>query len=115
MNLLGKLKALLQQIQTPSQSMQDSMDYTRNEDLRASGFDPQRRAAMMSTYGMTPQEMGDLRLNLHDDYDRGLPSLDALYVKWNEEDQSLAGILTNKLTKQKNMDFRQKLDAWKSR
>lgn len=90
------------------------MDQTRNEDLRSSGFDPQRRAAMISTYGMTAQEIGDLRLNLREGWG-DKPSLDALYIKWNEEDQSLAGILTNKQTKQKNLDFRLKLEAWKSR
>lgn len=99
MNLLGKLKALLQQFQTPSHSLQESMDQTRNEDLKSSGFDPAKRATMLSSYGMTAQEIGDLRLNLQDDGFRGVPSLDSLYFKWNEEDQSLAGILTNKLTK----------------
>lgn len=58
---------------------------------------------MLSMYGMSTQEIADLRLNLCDDFkEKGLSSLDSLYIKWNEEDQSLAGILTNKLTKQKN-------------
>lgn len=46
----------------------------------------------MSQYGMTTAEIAGLHLNLHD-------TLDTLYVKWSEEDQSLAGVLTNKLTK----------------
>ena len=70
---------------------------------------------MLSMYGMNQKELDDLRLNMCDDFkDRGgLPCLDSLYVKWNEEDQSLAGILTNKQTKQKNFDFRLKLESWK--
>lgn len=54
---------------------------------------------MISQYGMSPQEIADLRLNLHDNNFGPAPSLDSLYVKWNEEDQSLAGVLTNKQTK----------------
>ena len=44
-----------------------------------------------------------------------MPAIDTLYVKWNEEDASLAGILTNKQTKQRNADLRLKLEVWKSR
>ena len=43
----------------------------------------------MSMYGMTQKEIDDLRLNLYDDFATtrgGLQCMDALYVKWNEED-----------------------------
>jgi hypothetical protein len=59
MSVMGRLKALLQQIQTPSQSFQDSMDFPQNADLGSTGFDmnilsdPARRAALMSQYGMS--------------------------------------------------------------
>ena len=105
MSVTGKLKALLTLIQTPSHSFQDSLDFPQNEDLRSTGFDvatlsdPRRRAALMSQYGMTPAEISALYVNLHD-------ALDPLYDSWSAEDQSLAGVLTNKLTKQRNQDFR---------
>jgi len=44
-----------------------------------------------------------------------LAIIDAEYKKWAVEDQSLSGVLNNKLTKQKNTEFRMKLDSWKAR
>ena len=56
---------------------------------------------------MTDEEVGDLRLDL--------TILDQTFEKFASEDDSLSGVLNTKLTKQKNVDFRLKLDAWKSR
>jgi len=93
------------------------MDFPGNEDIgladdrfgasqsRASAFDSGNMR--MSTYGMSPQELGDLRLDL--------AIMDQQYAKWAEEDQSMASILGNKQTKQRNLDFRQKLESWKKR
>ena len=64
MNLYGKLQGVLDMLKSPSHSMGDSMEFSQNEDLRQSGFDMQKRATLMSTYGMTTQEIGELQLNL---------------------------------------------------
>jgi len=52
-------------------------------------------------------ELRDLRLDL--------AILDAMFDKWYKEEENLSGALNMKLIKQKNMELRQKLDAWKKR
>jgi predicted CopG family antitoxin len=61
----------------------------------------------LGAYGLTTQELNDIRLDLS--------IVDNIYDKWAQEDDSLSGVLNTKLTKQKNADFRLKLDAWKNR
>ena len=41
--------------------------------------------------------------------------LDQQYQKWAEEDESLSGVLNNKLTRQNNADLRLKMGQWKIR
>ena len=52
-------------------------------------------------------ELRDLRL------DMGI--VDALFDKWFKEEENLSGALNMKLIKQKNVEIRQKLDAWRKR
>jgi hypothetical protein len=61
----------------------------------------------LGPYGMTTQEADNVKLDL--------TIVDGLYDKWAAEDDSLSGVLNVKLTKQKNADFRLKLDSWKNR
>jgi hypothetical protein len=56
---------------------------------------------------MSASELNDIRLDL--------AIFDNIYDKWAAEDDSLSGVLNTKLTKQKNADFRLKLDSWKNR
>jgi hypothetical protein len=44
-----------------------------------------------------------------------LAILDKKYDEWLREDESLSGFLNMKFIKQKNTEFRQKLEAWKKR
>jgi len=60
----------------------------------------------LQTYGISNQELNDMRMDLS--------VLDQQYKKWAEEDDSLSGVLNAKITKQKNVDFRAKIDTWKS-
>ena len=41
--------------------------------------------------------------------------MDALFDKWFKEEENLSGALNMKLIKQRNMELRQKLEAWKKR
>lgn len=41
--------------------------------------------------------------------------LDPLFDKWLIENEALSGVLNSGLTKKKNQEFRQKLEAWKKR
>jgi hypothetical protein len=41
--------------------------------------------------------------------------VDSLFDKWYKEEENLSGALNMKLIKQRNTDFRLKLDAWKRR
>lgn len=41
--------------------------------------------------------------------------MDNIFDKWFKEEESLSGVLNMKLIKQKNADFRVKLDVWKKR
>jgi len=56
---------------------------------------------------MTAKQQMDMSLDLQ--------QVDALYKKWVEEDSSMGEILNTKITKIKNVELRQKLDAWKAR
>ena len=58
----------------------------------------EREQQRLATYGMSPAELSDLKLNM--------AIVDSAYVKWNDEDDSLSGILSNKMTKQVNLDLR---------
>lgn len=44
-----------------------------------------------------------------------LALLDPIFDKWLIENEALTGVLNQGLTKKKNLEFRQKLDAWKKR
>jgi len=35
------------------------------------------------------------------------------YEKWSREEESLSGVMNQKHTKNRNIDFRKKLDFWK--
>lgn len=37
------------------------------------------------------------------------------FDKWYKEEESLSGVMNMKVTKQKNLDFRLKLDVWRKR
>lgn len=41
--------------------------------------------------------------------------VDIQYNKWFKKEESLSGVLNMKVIKQKNVDFRLKLDSWKKR
>lgn len=44
-----------------------------------------------------------------------LTLIDQQFDKWIREEETLSGVLNIKLTKQRNQDLRQKLDAWRRR
>lgn len=44
-----------------------------------------------------------------------LVAIDAHFDKWYLEEQTLSGVLSQKVTKQKNTDLKLKLDAWRKR
>lgn len=52
-------------------------------------------------------DLRDLKLDL--------AVVDNGFDKWYKEEENLSGALNMKLIKQKNLEFRMKLDAWKKR
>lgn len=44
-----------------------------------------------------------------------LAELDIQFDKWYKEDQVLSGVLNNRVTKQKNLDLKAKINSWKQR
>ena len=44
-----------------------------------------------------------------------LRTVDVLFEKWFREEETLSGVLNMKLIKQRNQEFRSKMDAWKKR
>ena len=49
------------------------------------------------------------------DFRLDLSIVDSHFEKWFKEDESLSGVMNMKVIKQKNTEFRQKMDAWKKR
>ncbi len=52
-------------------------------------------------------ELRDLRMDL--------TTIDAMFDKWYREEEALSTVLNMKVIKQKNIDLRQKIEAWKRR
>ena len=44
-----------------------------------------------------------------------LTTIDAMFDKWYREEEALSTVLNMKVIKQKNIDLRQKIEAWKRR
>jgi hypothetical protein len=55
----------------------------------------------------TDNDLRDLKIDIS--------ILDTNFDKWFKEEESLSGVLNMKVIKQKNVDFRLKIDAWKKR
>jgi hypothetical protein len=55
----------------------------------------------------TDNDLRDLKIDIS--------ILDTNFDKWFKEEDSLSGVLNMKVIKQKNVDFRLKIDAWKKR
>jgi hypothetical protein len=98
MHISKKLQAILQNLSSPNNSRLDDTS-GGNSDLAS--------VVRLSTYGMSQQELADLRM------DMGI--VDSQYQKWADEDDNLSGVLNVKITKQKNADLRLKIEAWKNR
>ena len=95
--------SLTDENKNPNQQQANSR---KNKDLEDFGS-PTMKQQQLGPYGMTTRELEDIRLDL--------TIFDNIYDKWAAEDDSLSGVLNTKLTKQKNADFRLKLDSWKNR
>ena len=110
MNMTKKLQAMLvkpssnNENQNPNTSNANSR---KNQDLDGMGSPPNMKQQQLGPYGLSTNEINSIRLDLQ--------IVDAIYDKWASEDDSLSGVLNTKLTKQKNADFRLKLDSWKNR
>lgn len=52
-------------------------------------------------------DLRDLKLDLR--------TVDVLFEKWYREEETLSGVLNMKLIKQRNQEFRSKIEAWKKR
>lgn len=116
MHLAGRLKQLSQMLNNPLSSFKGTDDFNEsgmgshldnsNADLHQS-FISNMQSIKISTYNMTAQEMADLAVNPWE--------LDKLYENWAEKDESLADVMNVKIIRQKNADFRLKVETWQSR
>lgn len=98
MNLTKRLQALL---------ASDDLDATVNSLSPARGNKDLQGIGGKKLYGLTEEEIDMMALDLS--------ILDNLWNKWAQEDDSLAGVLKPAITKQKNTDFRLKIDSWRKR
>lgn len=90
----------MQSIASPNVSrLDDTMEASINNDIAS--------VVKLSTYGMSPQEMSEMRIDL------GI--MDNQYQKWADEDDSMSGVTNVKITKQKNADLKLKIESWKNR
>jgi len=79
----------------------------KNKDLEDSYIDINSPNFKVSTYALTDEQQGDLRLDL--------TKVNKLYAEWTKEAEGLSTLLDGKITKKKNQELRAKLESWKLR
>lgn len=69
---------------------------------------------ILTTYSKNRNDKNDLA-SVHRDLRLDIQVIDTLFDEWLIKNEALNGVLNPKLTKTKNLEFRQTMEAWKRR